>query len=44
MCTRPVGVPATVVADMVEAVVTFPSGPLAGEVRGWKELRVNPRK
>jgi hypothetical protein len=37
-------VPATLTATELEVVVTFPSGPLAGEISGWKPLRVTAKE
>jgi len=37
-------VPLKVTADGLEVQVTFPSGPLAGELTGTKPLPVTPRK
>jgi hypothetical protein len=33
-------VPATVTVTRLEVVVSFPSGPLAGEIIGWKAIQV----
>jgi hypothetical protein len=37
-------VPLTVKVDELEVQVTFPSGPLAGEILGTKTLPLKPRK
>jgi hypothetical protein len=37
-------VPLTVKGDELEVQVTFPSGPLAGDVTGLKQLSVKPKK
>jgi hypothetical protein len=37
-------VPVTVTVDGLEVQVTFPSGPLAGEITGTKSLPVKPKK
>jgi hypothetical protein len=37
-------VPATLTATGLEVIVTFPSGPLAGEITGWKAIKVTREK
>jgi hypothetical protein len=33
-------VPVTVAADALEVIAVFPSGPLAGDITGWKALTI----
>jgi hypothetical protein len=37
-------VPPAVTATGLEVIVTFPSGPLAGEITGWKALKVTAKE
>ena len=40
---HPVRVPLAVTATELEVIVTFPSGPLAGEISGWKPFKVTAK-
>ncbi|QJW99978.1 hypothetical protein FTUN_7601 [Frigoriglobus tundricola] len=44
MCPHSVRVPLAVKVDGLEVQVVLPSGPLAGEITGTKDLLVKPRK
>jgi hypothetical protein len=37
-------VPATVTVQRLEVVISFPSGPLAGEITGWKPVDLKGKK